>query len=92
LHASDFKFDDNPGVGAKTDVKRLEELKGKVKLVTIDTLNADEVKKTPSESVAKEMLKDVLMHKELEGKGIIVSTFSSHLARLRTIYALAPQA
>ncbi|MFT4309631.1 MAG: MBL fold metallo-hydrolase [Candidatus Woesearchaeota archaeon] len=88
LHASDFKFDDNPGVGSKTDVKRLSELKGKVRLVTIDTLNADEVRKTPSESVAKEMLKDLLLHKELEGKGIIVSTFSSHLARLRAIYAL----
>ena len=88
LHASDFKFDDQPGVGAKTDVKRLSQLKGNVRAVVVDTLNGDEQVKTPSESVARELLKDVLNHKELEGKGIIVSTFSSHLSRLKTAYQM----
>ena len=89
LHATDFKFDDHPGVGAKTDVRRLSQLNGKVKAVVLDTLNADSETKTPSENVAKEMLRDVMLHKELSDKGIIVSTFSSHIARLRTIYSVA---
>ncbi len=89
LHATDFKFDNNPIVGNKTDIKRLEELKGKIKAVVLDTLHADREKKTHSEKVAEEMLKDVLFHKELEEKGIIVTTFSSHMARLKTLYSLS---
>ena len=89
LHATDFKFDNNPIVGNKTDIKRLEELKGKIISLVLDTLHADRETKTSSEKVAEEMLKDVLFHKELEDKGIIVTTFSSHMARLKTIYTLA---
>ncbi len=89
LHATDFKFDNNPIVGNKTDIKRLEELKGRIKAVVLDTLHADRERKTHSEKVAEEMLKDVLYHKELEEKGIIVTTFSSHMARLKTLYTLS---
>ena len=39
----------------------------------------------PSESVAKEMLRDVLLGTESQGKAVIVTTFSSHLARLKSI-------
>ena len=85
VHATDFKFDAHPGLGDRTDIKRLGELKGSVRAVVIDTLNADEERKTPSERIAQEMLRDVLLSEEMEGKGIIVSTFSSHLARLKEI-------
>lgn len=85
LHATDFKFDAHPGIGDKTDIARLKELNGKVKGLVLDTLNADEERKTPSERVAQEMLRDVLLSEELNGRGVIVSTFSSHLARLKEI-------
>ena len=85
LHATDFKFDAHPGLGDRTDIKRLGELKGKVKSAVIDTLNADEERKTPSERIAQEMLRDVLLSEELDGRGVIISTFSSHLARLKEI-------
>jgi ribonuclease J len=85
LHATDFKFDAHPGLGDRTDIKRLTELKGSVRSVVLDTLNADEERKTPSEKVAQEMLRDVLLSEELNGKGVIISTFSSHLARLKEI-------
>ena len=41
--------------------------------------------KTPSEQVAREMLKGVMLGTESTGKAIIASTFSSHLARLQSI-------
>jgi ribonuclease J len=39
----------------------------------------------PSESVAKEMLRDVILGTESEKNAIVISTFSSHLARLKSI-------
>ena len=39
----------------------------------------------PSESVAKQMLKDVMLGVNTTGKGMIVTTFSSHIARLKSI-------
>lgn len=51
----------------------------------LDSTNAEEEKKTFSESVAREMLRDVLLGMETEGHGIIVTTFSSHIARLKSI-------
>lgn len=41
--------------------------------------------KTPSEKVAREMLKDVVLGVNTEKKSIVVTTFSSHIARLRSI-------
>jgi ribonuclease J len=41
--------------------------------------------KTPSEKVAKELLQDVLLGVENSGKAIYVTTFASHLARIRSI-------
>ena len=51
----------------------------------MNCLYAHEHKKCPSESVAKQMLKDVLLGVNSKGKAIIVTTFSSHLARLKSI-------
>ena len=39
----------------------------------------------PSESVAKQMLKDTMLGINSEGKAMFVTTFSSHLARLKSI-------
>ena len=54
----------------------------------IDTTNAHVDAKTPSEKVAKEMLSDVLLTQNHTGRGIIVTTFSSHIARLKSIIEL----
>lgn len=45
--------------------------------------------KTPSEAVAKEMLRDVLLGTDSKGKAIIITTFSSHIARLKSIISLS---
>ena len=86
LYCNDFKFDSFPVLGKKPNFKRLEELGQQgVRLLICDSTRADDAKKTPSESVAREMLKDLLLGIKADDKAIIVTTFSSHIARLKSI-------
>ena len=86
LYANDFKFDNHPTLGKKPNYKRLQELGNDgVKVLVCDCTRADNPIKTPSEQVAKEMLRDVLLGVDSRGKAVIVTTFASHLARLKTI-------
>ncbi|MCP3682993.1 MAG: RNase J family beta-CASP ribonuclease [bacterium] len=89
LYANDFKFDRYPTIGKKPDFKRLEEL-GKlgVKTLIVDSTYAELSQKTPSEAVAKQMLTDVVLGTDSRGHAVIVTTFSSHLARLKNIIEL----
>ena len=56
-----------------------------VAVAILDTLYADDERKTPSELVAREMLRDVLLNVNNKGKAILVTTFSSHIARIKSI-------
>ncbi len=89
VYAIDFKFDRSPTLGREPNFKRLRELgeKGVFLLITECTY-ASEAKKMPSEAVAKEMLKDVLMGTDNKNKIVIVTTFSSHIARLKSVIEL----
>ncbi|MCX8147226.1 MAG: RNase J family beta-CASP ribonuclease [Candidatus Woesearchaeota archaeon] len=92
VYANDFKFDNRPVLGKKPNFKRLREIgRGKVLCLILDSIYSAEAKKTPSESVAKEMLKDVMLGTNTKGKGVIVTTFSSHLARLKSIIEFGKQ-
>lgn len=86
LYANDFKFDRHPTLGKPTNFDKLEELgkKGVIALI-VDSLYAPEAMKTPSEKVAKEMLNEVMLGTNSKGKAVIVTTFSSHIARLNSI-------
>jgi len=84
VYSLDFKLDNHPVIGSKPNYDRLRSLNN-VRALVLDSLYARENIKTPSEKVAREMLKDVLLGTENKGKAIIVTTFSSHLARLKTI-------
>ena len=82
LYANDFKFDRFPTLGEKPNFKRLKELGKKgVLCLIVDSTYSRSCKKTPSESVAKEMLKDVLLGTGNKDKAVFVTTFSSHIAR-----------
>ncbi|MFH1770424.1 MAG: MBL fold metallo-hydrolase RNA specificity domain-containing protein [archaeon] len=83
VYANDFKLDYNPTLGQKTNIKRLKEMD--IKALIVDCLYSTTPSKTPSESVAKDMLKDVLLNYDTKNKNIFVTTFSSHIARLKTI-------
>ncbi|WP_088335914.1 RNase J family beta-CASP ribonuclease [Methanopyrus sp. KOL6] len=86
VYACDFKFDDNQIIGYKPDYKRLKQLgKEGVLLLITESLRVAEEIKTPSESVAREMVNDVLRFADEESEGIIVTTFSSHIERIQAI-------
>ena len=71
-------------------LKRLKQL-GKQGLLALiaESTYAAEPKKCPSESVAKEMLAEVLLDTDSTGKAVVVTTFSSHIARLKAIIEVA---
>lgn len=87
VYANDFKFDMEPIVGTKPNIKRMQELgkEGDVRCLIVDSLYAHDKRKMPSEKVARAMLKDVLLGTASEGKAIIATTFSSHIARLKSM-------
>jgi len=90
LYANDFKFDNNPTLGEKPNYKALEEIgkSNNLKALIVDSLYADDPRKTPSEAIAREMLKDVMLGTHSEGNVVLITTFSSHIARLKSIIHL----
>ena len=86
LYANDFKFDNTPIVGKAPNYDRLKELaKEGILALVVESLYADNERKTPSEKIARGLLEDVLLTTSNENSGIIVTTFSSHIARLKSI-------
>ncbi len=85
IYANDFKLDNHPTLGQKPNYERLKKLSENCLLLIMDSLYSNTDGKTPSEKVAKEMLKDVLLGVRNEDNAIIVTTFSSHIARLKSI-------
>jgi len=55
VYANDFKLDNQPTLGLKSNIGRMKELKN-VKALILDSLYAHKPIKTPSESVARELL------------------------------------
>ncbi len=84
---NDFKLDATPTLGPKSNIKRLEELKG-LRALIMDSLYADVQGRAKSERIAQEMLFDQVTHADLKGKTVVVTTFSSHIARMRSIVEL----
>jgi len=85
IYANDFKLDNHPVLGQKPNYEKLKKLSDNCLLLIMDSLYSNLDAKTPSEKVAREMLKDVLVGVQNEGSAIIVTTFSSHIARLKSI-------
>jgi len=90
VYANDFKLDNQPTLGHKSNIGRMKELKN-VRAMIVDSLYAHKPIKTPSESVAKELLREVMISTNSDGKAIIVSTFSSHMARIKSIMEFSKQ-
>jgi ribonuclease J len=89
MYANDYKLDSQPTLGKRSNVERLQELgKEGIDLLIMECLYINEQRKMPSESVAKEMLKDVLSGINTDGKAIVITTFSSQIARLKSIVEL----
>jgi ribonuclease J len=86
LYANDYKLDNSPVLGDKPNYKRLKQLsKQGVKALIVDCLYAPDDRKTPSEKIARGLLEDVFFTTDNHNSGMIVTTFSSHIARLKSI-------
>ncbi len=92
IYANDFKFDNHQMVSPPPDYRRFRELGKKgVKTAILDTTNMKEKDqgKTYSEKIARDLLKDVLKGPLEEKRGLIVTTFSSHIERIQAITKIA---
>ena len=86
LYANDFKFDNNPILGKKPNYDKLKEIaKEGVKVMIVDSLYSGDERKTASEKVARALLEEVMLTTNNDNAGLVVTTFSSHIARLKSI-------
>lgn len=92
FYALDYKFDDTPTMGPKTDYSSLKRIgKEGVKLAIVDTLYSSKDQPNGSEKDADEMLDQALKNaKQKKNSALFITTFSSHIERLTNIvkYAL----
>jgi ribonuclease J len=90
IYANDFKLDNTPILGLPPNYERLKELSKKgIKVLIADSLYSGDDKKTPSEKVARVLLEEVMLTINNENSAIFVSTFSSHIARIKSIVDFA---
>lgn len=90
VHTGDWKLDPNPGLGRPTDVARLQALGDEgVRALICDSTNILREGESPSEAQVAEVLRD----KILAAKGrVLVTTFASNVARLRSVCLAAEAA
>lgn len=86
LFSGDFKLDNTPVIGPLPNYKKLKEIgKEGVIVFIVNSLYSGSDQRTPSENIARELLKETLSDiKDTKGT-IIVTTFASHIARLKSI-------
>ncbi len=90
MYANDFKLDNTPTLGKKPNYERLKKLaKQGIKALIVESLYAADERKTPSERIAYDLLEDVMLGTSNENSAIVVTTFSSHIARLNSIVKIA---
>ena len=92
VYGLDKRIDHTPVIGDPIDMKRFREIgrEGEGVLCYIeDCTNANKKGRTPSENVAREHLRDVLYSMEDYDGGIVASTFSSHIARVKSLIEFA---
>jgi len=90
LCASDFKLDEEPLIGSKTDRTRLKRLaRDGLLAALVGAIRVDEAGPTPSEGHARGMLRKVMGEASSSGESVLVTTFSSHITRLKSIVDLS---
>ncbi|MFP4567621.1 MAG: MBL fold metallo-hydrolase [Candidatus Woesearchaeota archaeon] len=88
VYANDFKIDTTPTLGDVFDKVPFEKVRD-CKVLIIDSLYAGVPGTSGSEDLARHLLHDALLRKSYSGKNILVTTFSSHIARVKTLVELA---
>lgn len=86
FYAMDFKFDNYPVMEMPPNYKRLKELGRKgVRVLVVEALYSGKERRTPSERIARNMVEDAFSRIRKTNSAIFVTTFSSHIARLKSI-------
>ncbi|MDA3855192.1 MAG: MBL fold metallo-hydrolase [Candidatus Woesearchaeota archaeon] len=91
MYANDFKFDNRPALGQRTNYERLREIDKKegISMLVVDSLRSNLKRKTLSEIVVKEMLRDIFIETDIVNtQGVVITTFASHITRLKSIMEL----
>ena len=89
FYALDFKFDNYPVIGPPPNYKKFRELGKKgVDVLVVDSLYSGTDKKTPSERIARNLVEEALDDTKDRNSALIITTFSSHIARLKSIVDL----
>ena len=86
LYANDFKLDVNPTLGRKASLEKIKSFSPDA--LIIECLYADDYRKMPSESIAAKMLEETLYAIKTQNL-IILTTFASHVARIKKIIDIA---
>jgi ribonuclease J len=92
VYGLDKRMDHTPVIGDPIDMDRFREIgrEGAGVLAYIeDCTNAGRKGRTPSESVARKHLRDVMYSVEDYDGGIVATTFSSHIARVTSLVEFA---
>jgi ribonuclease J len=92
VYGLDKRMDHTPVLGDPIDMERFREIgrEGEGVLAYIeDCTNAGRKGRTPSESVARRHLQDVMTSVEDYDGGIVATTFSSHIARVKSLVEFA---
>ena len=86
VYACDFKFDRTPIIGQPPDFARLRQIgKEGVLALIVESTYIHRTGRCPSERIARDLVRDVITSFEDDKNGIMVSTFSSHISRVKTI-------
>jgi ribonuclease J len=89
VYANDFKLDDTPVIGKKPDYTRLKKLGSDgVKALIVESVSVDSEGRTPSEEIAQKLVEDLLLKSDPD-KGVLITTFSSQIARISSITEIA---
>jgi len=86
VYSCDFKLDRTPVIGEPPDFARLAQIgkEGVVALI-VESTYVDLRGRAPSERIARDLVRDTITSYEDDKNAILVSTFSSHIARVKTI-------
>lgn len=86
VYVNDYKLDNTPVLGMPPNYQALRRLsKQGVKALVVDSLYSGLEAKTPSEKIARAMVEETLITVENKDAAVFASTFSSHIARLKSI-------
>ncbi len=86
VYACDYKLDRTPVIGDPPDFGRLRQIgKEGVLALIVESTNIDQEGRAPSERIARDLVRDTITSYEDDKNAILVSTFSSHIARVKTI-------